>query len=110
MTASSRTGLAALVVALCAASSLAQPPAGRAAFPPVHIGPTAPVPPEVAIPRPSPAELQQINDALRGFIAGDKSPAAPALKKYESIILVPPPRLNVAATYTQTVQRMGARH
>ena len=110
MTASFRAGLVAVVVAVCGGTSLAQPPAGRAAFPPIHIGPTAPVPPEVAIPRPSPAELQQINDALRGFIASDKSPASPALKKYESIILVPPPRLNVAATYTQTVQRMGARH
>jgi lysophospholipase L1-like esterase len=110
MTASFRAGLVGVAIAVCAASALAQPPAGRAAFPPVHIGPTAPVPPEVAIPRPSPAELQQINDALRGFIAGDTSPAGPALKKYESIILVPPPRLNVAATYTQTVQRMGARH
>ena len=110
MTASFRAGLVGVAIAVCAASVLAQPPAGRAAFPPVHIGPTAPVPPEVAIPRPTPAELQQINDALRGFIASDKSPAGPALKKYESIILVPPPRLNVAATYTQTVQRMGARH
>ena len=105
-----RTLIVGVSVAVSGAVAFAQPPAGRAAFPPVHIGPTAPVPPEVAIPRPSPGELQQINDALRGFIAGDKSPASPALKKYESIILVPPPRLNVAATYTQTVQRMGARH
>ena len=32
------------------------------------------------------------------------------MKKYESLILVPPPRLNVAATFTQTTQRMGPRH
>ena len=60
--------------------------------------------------RPGPAELQQINDALRAFIAADRSPASDVLKKYEPIIMVPPPRLNVAATYTQTVQRMGPRH
>src|SRR5205814_7059509 len=67
-------------------------------------------PPEVAMLRPGPAELQQINDALRAFIAADRSPAGDVLKKYEPIITVPPPRLNVAATYTQTQQRMGPRH
>jgi lysophospholipase L1-like esterase len=68
------------------------------------------VPPEVAMLRPSPAELTQINDALQRFIASDTSASSGVLKKYESLILVPPPRLNVAATYTQTVQRMGPRH
>src|SRR4051812_18175917 len=77
---------------------------------PVHIGPPAPVPPAVAIPRPSSDELTQINDALRHFIDGDASPAAPLLKKYQSIIMVQPPRLNTAATYTQTGQRQGPRH
>src|SRR6185437_10574266 len=55
-------------------------------------------------------ELTQVNDAVRAFIAGDKSAAGPVLKKYESLLLLQPPRLNVAATYTQTVQRMGPRH
>ncbi len=98
--------------------ALAQPPAttttapglGRGSFPPVQIGPPAPVPPEVAMLRPSASELADINDALRKFIAADQSPASAVLKKYEPIILVPPPRLNVAATYTQTIQRMGPRH
>ena len=105
-----RTFVVAAVVAGAASAAIAQPPAGRGSLPPVRIGPSAPVPTEVAIPRPNPAELQQINDALRTFIAGSASPSGAVLKKYESIILVPPPRLNVAATYTQTVQRMGARH
>ena len=74
------------------------------------IGPPAPVPPEVAMLRPAAGELQQMNAALRRFIDNDKSDASATLKKYESLILVPPPRLNVAATYTQTVQRMGPRH
>jgi len=104
-----RTLVAVLIVG-AASAAVAQPPAGRGSLPPVRIGPTAPVPPEVAIPRPSPNELQQINDALRTFIAGNTSSSGATLKKYESIILVPPPRMNVAATYTQTVQRMGARH
>ena len=100
-----------VVVAAHAGAAIAQPPAGRGAPPPaVRIGPSAPVPPEVAMLRPGPAELQRINDALRAFIAADRSPASDLLKKYEPIIMVPPPRLNVAATYTQTAQRMGPRH
>ena len=88
----------------------AVPGGGRGGFAPVQIGPPAPVPPEVAIPRPTPAELEQVNAALQRLIANDKSPAQPLLKKYESLMLLQPPRLNVAATYTQTNQRMGARH
>ena len=88
----------------------AQQPAPPRPFVPLPIGPPAPVPPQVAIPRPNPDELQQINGALRRFIDSDKSDASAALKKYESLIVVPPPRLNVAATYTQTTQRVGPRH
>ena len=40
----------------------------------------------------------------------DKSSAQPLLKKFESLLMLQPPRLNVAATYTQTTQRMGPRH
>jgi lysophospholipase L1-like esterase len=85
-------------------------PGGRGGFAPVVIGPSAPVPPEVAMLRPSPAELTQINDALHRFVTTDTSPAGATLKKYESIMLLQPPRLNTAATYTQTTQRMGPRH
>jgi lysophospholipase L1-like esterase len=83
---------------------------GRGALGPVVIGPPAPVPPEVAILRPTPAELAQVNDAVRRFIDSDTSAAKPALKKFESLLMLEPPRLNVAATYTQTAQRMGPRH
>src|SRR5262249_9756777 len=40
----------------------------------------------------------------------DKSSTKPLLQKFEPLMLLQPPRLNVAATYTQTVQRMGPRH
>jgi len=86
------------------------PGGGRGGFAPVVIGPPAPVPPEVAIPRPSPAELEQANAALQRLIASDKSPAQPVLKKFESLMLLQPPKSNAAATYTQTNQRMGPRH
>jgi len=85
-------------------------PGGRGGFPPVQVGPSAPVPPEVAIPRPSPSELAQINAAVSTFVASDGSAAGPLLRKYASLLVVPPPRLNVAATFTQTTQRMGPRH
>jgi lysophospholipase L1-like esterase len=77
---------------------------------PVQIGPPAPVPPEVAIPRPTPSELQEVNAALKRLIDNDKSSAQPLLKKFESLMMLQPPRNNVAATFTQTNQRMGARH
>jgi len=76
---------------------------------PVVIGPPAPVPPEVLIPRPTPQELAQVNAAVQRFIASD-TPDQALLKKFESLLLLQPPRMNVATTYTQTVQRRGPRH
>src|SRR5207244_11809512 len=87
------------------------PAGGRGlGFAPVQIGPPAPVPLEVAIPRPTQAELEQVNAAVKQFVDGDKSPVQPLLKKFEPLMLLQPPRLNVAATFTQTNQRMGPRH
>ena len=51
-----------------------------------------------------------MNAALSKFIDADTSAAKPLLKKFESLMLLQPPRLNVAATFTQTTQRMGPRH
>jgi lysophospholipase L1-like esterase len=85
-------------------------PGGGRGGAPVVIGPAAPVPPEVAIPRPTPTELEQVNAALKRLIDSDKSGAQPLLKKYESLMQLQPPRANTAATFTQTQQRMGARH
>jgi beta-glucosidase len=85
------------------------PGRGRGAVP-IVIGPSAPVPPEVAIPRPTPSELAEVNAAVKKFIDADTSATKPLLKKFESVLLLQPPRLNVAATYTQTFQRQGPRH
>lgn len=112
MTRSVRTVIVAVIAGgIWVGVSGAQTPAtqGRGAAPLV-IGPPAPVPPEVAIPRPTMEELAQVNAAIRKFIAADRSAAAPLLRKFESLLLLQPPRLNVAATYTQTAQRRGPRH
>ena len=108
--------LAALLGTALQAQAPAGPPrapqGGRGGLPPapIVIGPSAPVPPEVAIPRPTADEVAQVNAEFERFIDGDKSPAQPLLKKYESLMLLREQRLNVAATYTQTVQRRGPRH
>lgn len=106
-----------LLFVICATASAASAqgpvgPAGpgRGGFVPVVIGPPAPVPPEVAIPRPTPAELEQVNAALKRLIDEDRSSARVLLKKFEPLMLLQKPRLNVAATFTQTNQRMGPRH
>jgi len=83
---------------------------GRGGPVPIVIGPSAPVPPEVAIPRPTPADIDQVNQATRRLIDSDNSPAKPLLAKFEPLLMLQKPRFNVAATYTQTVQRMGPRH
>lgn len=117
----SRTALAgAAILALFSSVAWAQtPPTGAGARgqgpggmapPPVVVGPAAPVPPEVAMLRPSDDEVAAINAAMRDWIGRDRSPAQPLLQKYASILMLQAPRPNVAATYTQTVQRMGPRH
>ena len=77
---------------------------------PVVIGPPAPVPPEVAMLRPSPDEIARINAALQRWIETDRSDTRELLKRFESILRLQPVRPNTAATFTQTAQRMGARH
>jgi lysophospholipase L1-like esterase len=102
-----------LAIASATGTALAQPPGpagGRGGIVPVVIGPPAPVPPEVAIPRPTQAELEQVNAAMTRFVDNEKSAVQPLLKKFEPLMLLQPARLNVAATFTQTNQRMGARH
>ena len=107
-----------LAIALHAQITATQPPSTTpapagpppaAAAPPV-IGPSAPGTPEVAIPRPTAAEVAQVNAALQRFIGAERPETQTLLKKYEPLFLLREQRLNVAATYTQTVQRRGARH
>ncbi len=119
MTRALHISVASLVLTGLAFAQVAPPPAnapaaaqgpGRGALPQVVIGPPAPVPPEVAIQRPTPEELEQVNSAVKQWIASDKSPAKPLLQRFGSQLMLQPPRPNNAATYTQTVQRMGPRH
>jgi lysophospholipase L1-like esterase len=94
------------------AAPAAGPQGGRGATAPlpVVIGPSAPVPAEVAIPRPTAGEVAQVNAEFERFVDTNESAAQPLLKKYESLMRLREQRLNIAATYTQTVQRRGARH
>jgi len=99
----------------------AQPPAGGppavpvgrggpAAAAPVVIGPPAPVPPEVAIPRPTAAEVAQVNAAIETMIESAQPDRQALLRRMKPLMMVQVQRLNTAATYTQTLQRRGARH
>jgi lysophospholipase L1-like esterase len=88
---------------------VAPPALGRGAVP-VVIGPPAAVPPEVTIPRPTAAELAEVNAAVSRFIESDTSSTKPLLEKFKPLLMLQPARRNVAATYTQTVQRQGPRH
>ncbi len=86
---------------------------GRAGGPgggPIVVGEPAPVPAAVAIPRPTEAERAAVNATVQSFINSNQSPTAPLLKKFESLLMLQPARLNVAATFTQTAQRRGPRH
>lgn len=58
-------------------------------------GPPAPVPPAVAIVRPSADEIAQVNDAVKKFIASDSS-VKPLLDKFPGLVVVQPPRANTA--------------
>jgi lysophospholipase L1-like esterase len=102
-------------LALAQAPPAANAPAGmqapaRPRFVPIPVGPAAPVPPEVAILRPTSEEQTQINQAVKKWIDGDQSPAKPLLRKFESLLTLQAPRVNAAATYTPTPMRMGERH
>lgn len=116
-----RTFYVPVALLVLAGHALAQAPApaaanipgqapGRGGFAPVVIGPSAPVPPEVAIPRPTPEELAQVNDALTKWVDSNKSPNKAVLRKFEPLMMLQSPHMNAAATYTQTQQRMGPRH
>jgi lysophospholipase L1-like esterase len=62
--------------------------------PVVPPGPPAPVPPEVAMPRPTPEEVAKINADLQQFINTNTSANKDLLKKYASLMVVQVPRIN----------------
>ena len=57
-------------------------------------GPPAPVPPEVAIPRPTEQEIAKMNEELQKFINSYTGTDKEVLKKYASLITVDVPRDN----------------
>ena len=110
-----------LCVGLCAAtvSDLSAQPggaaprgAGRGGFggrgPQPVPGPPAAVPPEVAIPRPTPEEVVKMNAELKKFI--NTSSEQKLLQKYESLLTVQVPRDNVCIRPVQTFVRTTERH
>ena len=75
--------------------------------PAVPPGPPQPVPPQVAIPRPTAAEVAQMNEALTRMMDADKSAAKPLLDKYRALTTVQVPRDKSAI---RPVPRVAARH
>jgi beta-glucosidase len=71
-------------------------------------GPPAPVPPEVAIPRPTTEQIAKLNADLKEYIA--KSPDKDLLQKWESLLKVEEPRANTAIEPVQTAVRNNRRH
>ncbi len=73
-------------------------------------GPPAPVPAEVAIPRPTAEEVEKINAELKQFVDTNKSDVKDLLKKYASLVMVQVPRANSAIAPVQTRVRTTERH
>jgi lysophospholipase L1-like esterase len=73
-------------------------------------GPPAPVPPAVAIPRPTADELARINASLKRFVDTNTSSDSAVLKKYADLINVAMPRANSAIAPVQTQVRTTERH
>jgi lysophospholipase L1-like esterase len=71
-------------------------------------GPPAPVPPEVAIPRPSADELARINAALKRFIDTDTSADKELFTKFPNAITVAAPRANACILPAPSAR--GNRH
>ena len=107
-----------ILVPLAAAALQGPPgPAGQAPFGiggagqrGAPAGPPAPVPPEVAIQRPSADELAKINASLKRFVDTNTSADSAVLKKYASLINVAMPRANSAIAPVQTQVRTTERH
>jgi len=101
-----------LSAVLCAASPailLAQPgPGGFGRGPSAPAGPPSPVPPEVAMSRPTQAEVDKINADLKQFV--EKSSDKELLTKYEALLKVQMPRDNPCIRPVQTGVRTTQRH
>lgn len=83
-------------------------PRGFGRGPTAPPGPPAPVPPQVAIERPTQAEVDRINAALKNFIQTAREKEL--LQKYESLLTVQVPRENPCIRPVQTGVRNNTRH
>jgi lysophospholipase L1-like esterase len=84
---------------------------GRGGGPPLTlpgVGPAA-VPPAVAIPRPSPAEVEAAQRALTRFVESSDPATRTILQKYPDLVSVRPPRANTAIMPSLN-QGFAARH
>jgi lysophospholipase L1-like esterase len=87
------------IATICSAQMPAQTPGARGGmgglnFQQTPPGPPAPVPPEVAMPRPSVEEVAKINEEIQKFITTNTSTNKDLLKKYASLAVVQVPRDN----------------
>jgi lysophospholipase L1-like esterase len=73
-------------------------------------GPPAPVPPAVAIQRPTVDELARINTALKRFVDTNTSADSAVMKKYADLITITMPRANPAIAPVQTQVRSTEKH
>src|SRR4029078_8523773 len=81
-------------IAACGVFSAQPAAAQRGGFQPA--GPPAPVPPEVAIPRPRAAEVEAVQAAIKKFKDGTDGATKALLEKYPDLITVRAPGPNSA--------------
>jgi lysophospholipase L1-like esterase len=101
-----------IVAALCVANPvILHAQNGRGGFgrgPAPIPGPPSPVPPEVAMVRPTQAEIDKINADLKQFV--EKSSDKELLTRYEALLKVQMPRDNLCIRPVQTQVRSTQRH
>jgi lysophospholipase L1-like esterase len=91
-------GLLALHASLVRAADAPAPAAAPApTTPPISLVPAA-VPPQVAIARPSPAEVEQASTALKRFLQQADAGTKALVAKYPELVSVRPPRANPSLT------------
>ena len=89
----------------------APPIQGRGPAPaPVVIGPPAPVPPEVAIPRRRPPNWRRSTRPSRSSSTPTSRRHKPLLQRFESLMMLQPPRLNRRRPTRRPCNARGPRH
>jgi lysophospholipase L1-like esterase len=83
---------------------------GRGMFAPIPTGPSAPVPPQVAIPKPTAQEITQVNALLEKWVNSAGGADKALLQKMLPLMTLKPTRLNIASTITNSSVRTPQRH